>query len=215
MAIAGGCLCGAVRFEIDADAPLTDRQCWCRVCQYLGACRGMVSAGFLKDAVNVSGPLTDYVSYADSGSVMHRRFRPQCGTQVFSEAEPRPHLIFVRVGALDDPNLAWPNAAKLSADCGFNLAAPHPAYPIKRRPSAQRTQASEGVETQKSLRHSALDDVDGPTWGHLSAERWSLLRHQEGGRPCGNISELASTSPRIPFKSTRWRAKIVPPRNAN
>jgi transposase len=23
---------------------------------------------------------------------------------------------------------------------------------------------------------------------------------------------LASTSPRIPFKSTRWRAKIVPPR---
>ena len=111
MAIAGGCLCGAVRFEIDADEPLTVRQCWCRVCQYLGAGSGMVSAGFLKDAVTVSGPLTDYVSCADSGSVMHRRFCPQCGTQVFSEAEPRPHLIFVRVGALDDPNLAWPNAA--------------------------------------------------------------------------------------------------------
>jgi hypothetical protein len=28
------------------------------------------------------------------------------------------------------------------ADCGFNLAALHPAYPIKRRTSAQRTQAS-------------------------------------------------------------------------
>jgi hypothetical protein len=92
MAIAGGCLCGAVRFEIDADAPLTVRQCWCRVCQYLGAGSGMVSAGFLKDAVNVSGPLTDYVSCADSGSVMHRRFCPQCGTQVFSEAEPRPQM---------------------------------------------------------------------------------------------------------------------------
>ena len=54
-----------------------------------------------------------------------------------------------------------------------------------------------------------------PPRGHLSAERWSLERHQEGGRPCGNISELASTLPRIAFKSTRWRAKIVPPRNAD
>jgi hypothetical protein len=78
--------------QIDADAPLTVRQCWCRVRQYLGAGSGVVSAGFLKDAVNVSGPLTDYVSCADSGSVMHRRFCPQCGTQVFSEAEPRPQM---------------------------------------------------------------------------------------------------------------------------
>jgi hypothetical protein len=28
------------------------------------------------------------------------------------------------------------------ADCDFNLAALHPAYPIKRRTSAERTQAS-------------------------------------------------------------------------
>src|ERR1700735_5184955 len=47
-----------------------------------------------------------------------------------------------------------------------------------------------------------------PPRGHLSAERWSLERHQEGGRPCGNISELASTLPRIAFKSTRWRGRL-------
>jgi hypothetical protein len=35
------------------------------------------------------------------------------------------------------------------ADCDFNLAALHPAYPIKRRTSAQRTQAPESVETQE------------------------------------------------------------------
>ena len=103
MAIAGGCLCGAVRFEIAADAPLGVRQCWCRVCQYLGAGSGTVNAIFAKDAVTVSGPLTDYVSVADSGSVMHRRFCAECGTPVFSEAEPRPHQIIVRVGTLDDP----------------------------------------------------------------------------------------------------------------
>ncbi len=108
MAIAGGCLCGAVRYEIAADAPLGVRQCWCRVCQYLGAGSGTVNAIFARDAVTVSGSLTDYVSRADSGSVMRRRFCAKCGTPIFSEAEPRPHQIIVRVGTLDEPSMARP-----------------------------------------------------------------------------------------------------------
>ena len=110
MAITGGCLCGAVRFAIEADAPLGVRQCWCRVCQYLGAGSGTVNAIFLKESLTVSGPLTDYVNTADSGSVMHRKFCARCGTPVFSEAEPRPHLVILRVGALDDPDLARPQS---------------------------------------------------------------------------------------------------------
>jgi hypothetical protein len=39
---------------------------------------------------------------------MHRRFCPVCGTPLFSEAEARPLLIFVRVGTFDDPNLVSP-----------------------------------------------------------------------------------------------------------
>ena len=38
------------------------------------------------------------------------------------------------------------------ADCDFNRAALHPAYPIKRRTSAQRTQAPESVDTRRSFR---------------------------------------------------------------
>ena len=110
MTIAGGCLCRAVRFEINAAAPLGARYCWCRVCQYLGAGTGAVGALFRKADVKVSGPLTDYVSKADSGVTMHRRFCARCGTPVFSEAEERPDSIFVRAGALDDPNLAAPKA---------------------------------------------------------------------------------------------------------
>ena len=109
MAITGGCLCRAVRFEIAADAPLGVRQCWCRVCQYLGAGSGTVNAIFLKDAVTVSGPLTDYVSRAPTAAPRCTgASAPRCGTPVFSEAEPRPHQIVVRVGTLDDPNLAKP-----------------------------------------------------------------------------------------------------------
>jgi hypothetical protein len=69
-----------------------------------------VSALFRTADVDVSGPLTDYVCQADSGATMHRRFCARCGTAVFSEAEERPTLIFVRAGTLDDPNLAAPTA---------------------------------------------------------------------------------------------------------
>ena len=110
MPIAGGCLCGAVRYEIKADAPLGARYCWCRVCQYLGAGTGAVSARFRAEDVVVSGPLTDYVCQADSGATMHRRFCAKCGAPVFSEAEERPEVIFVRAGTLDDPDLAAPTA---------------------------------------------------------------------------------------------------------
>ena len=110
MAITGGCLCGKVRFAIDVDKPLGARQCWCRVCQYIGAGTGSANAFFRKEAIAVAGETTDYVSIADSGATIHRRFCPACGTPLFSEAEPRPHLIAVRAGALDDPALGKPTA---------------------------------------------------------------------------------------------------------
>ena len=110
MTIAGGCLCRAVRYEIRAEAPLGARYCWCRVCQYLGAGTGAVSAAFHTEDVAVSDPLTAFVIQADSGVTMRRRFCSQCGTPVFSEAEQRPTMIFVRAGTLDDPNLAAPTA---------------------------------------------------------------------------------------------------------
>jgi len=109
MQIAGGCLCGSVRFRITA-APIITRACWCRLCQYLGAGSSTVNVCFPREAVAVEGETRDYRSVADSGNVMHRRFCPQCGTPLFSEAEARPHLIFVRAGTLDDPEIAKPAA---------------------------------------------------------------------------------------------------------
>jgi hypothetical protein len=108
MAITGGCLCRAVRYEISAE-PIVTRACWCRLCQYLGAGSGTVNVCFPSSAIAVHGELRDYRSIADSGNVMHRRFCPACGTHLFSEAELRPHLIFIRAGSLDDPEIARPS----------------------------------------------------------------------------------------------------------
>ena len=57
---------------------------------------------FPASAVTVTGELQDYASVADSGNRMHRRFCPNCGVHMFSEAEERPNIIVVRAGTLDD-----------------------------------------------------------------------------------------------------------------
>lgn len=107
MPITGGCLCKSVRYEIDAE-PIITRRCWCRLCQYLGAGSETVNVGFPSAAMKVQGELRGFRSVADSGNVMHRRFCPNCGTPMFSEAESRPEVIFVRAGTLDDPEVARP-----------------------------------------------------------------------------------------------------------
>jgi len=109
MEITGGCLCKAVRFRITA-RPIAMRLCWCRLCQYLAAGNATVNVVFPSNAITIDGELRDYRSVAESGRVMHRRFCATCGTQLFSEAEERPHLIIVRNGALDDTSLSRPDA---------------------------------------------------------------------------------------------------------
>jgi hypothetical protein len=48
MSITGGCLCGQLRYEIAAEAPIVARICWRRVCQYVGAGSGAANAVFPK-----------------------------------------------------------------------------------------------------------------------------------------------------------------------
>jgi len=74
-----------------------------------GAGSATVNACFPSAALTVSGEPRDYCLIADSGNVSHRRFCPACGTHLFSDSEARPHLIFVRAGTLDDPEIVKPS----------------------------------------------------------------------------------------------------------
>jgi hypothetical protein len=108
--ISGGCLCGAVRYTIEAEAPIASRLCWCRVCQYLAAGNASVNLLFASAAVKMTGATNDHVLVADSGSVMHRRFCPACGTPITSAAESRPHVVVIRAGTLDDSEIGRPQS---------------------------------------------------------------------------------------------------------
>jgi hypothetical protein len=60
--------------------------------------------------LSITGERALFVITADSGAKMQRSFCPKCGTPLFSEAQPRPHLVIVRVGSLDDPSVGRPMA---------------------------------------------------------------------------------------------------------
>ena len=107
MAIAGGCLCGAVRYTIDAE-PVATRTCWCRLCQYLGAGNGTTSTKFPSDAIDVRGDVRWYDSTADSGNAMTRGFCPACGTPLFTRGLDTPEITGVRVSSYDDPGALAP-----------------------------------------------------------------------------------------------------------
>ena len=106
----GQCLCGQVRFTIDAE-PLGARMCWCRDCQRIASGSATVNVLFPEDALRCEGELSTIRLVADSGNTVERGFCPRCGAQMYSRTvEPAGLPIRVRAGTLDDPELIAPQA---------------------------------------------------------------------------------------------------------
>ena len=110
MAITGGCLCGQVRFTIDAE-PIGARMCWCRDCQRIASGSATVNVLFPEEAVQYTGEIGLFNMIADSGNAVQRGFCPTCGAQMFSKTQkPKGLPMRVRAGTLDDPELIAPQA---------------------------------------------------------------------------------------------------------
>lgn len=106
----GQCLCGTIRFTVDAD-PLGARMCWCRDCQRIASGSATVNIVFPESAVRYEGDLSKFRMIADSGNEVERGFCPQCGTQMYSRTvQPTGIPIRIRAGTLDDPELIAPTA---------------------------------------------------------------------------------------------------------
>ena len=105
--LTGGCLCGAVRYEISAD-PMFAAHCHCRDCQKATG-TGHVSVTCLPSpAVKVTGETRGYTVKGDSGLGYTRHFCPTCGSLVYGQADGMPGMINVTAGTLDDPSVFQP-----------------------------------------------------------------------------------------------------------
>jgi hypothetical protein len=103
----GGCLCGAVRYEVHAEPALVG-VCHCRDCQkFTGSAFSFLVAVPLA-ALKIEGVFKTFSKPGDSGQPILRRFCGECGSSIAEEASTRPGLLLLNGGTLDDPAAVTP-----------------------------------------------------------------------------------------------------------
>lgn len=99
--ITGGCRCGAIRYECQAE-PVGTVSCSCEDCKIFY--RGVMAAAVIlpRAAVNISGDPVYFEVVGGSGMPVARGFCAKCGTQLFGKPDIAAQLMSVTAGSLDD-----------------------------------------------------------------------------------------------------------------
>jgi hypothetical protein len=102
--LAGGCQCGAVRYEIKGE-PLFAAICHCSMCRRANAAPMVAWAMFAAGEVTFTAG-TEAVYESSPGS--RRGFCGACGTQISFTADNMEGLIDITICSLDDPSQISP-----------------------------------------------------------------------------------------------------------
>ncbi|MDJ0948173.1 MAG: GFA family protein [Alphaproteobacteria bacterium] len=108
--ITGGCRCGAIRYETEAE-PVMTLNCYCKDCQKASGTAGSAAFVVPREAVKVDGEPKFHAVVADSGQEVHRGFCPECGSPLFGKPDMAPALMAVCAGSLDDPGWFKPGVS--------------------------------------------------------------------------------------------------------
>ncbi len=105
----GGCLCGAIRYEVKSD-PVRVANCHC------DDCRKTTGASFATnvfvnedDLVILQGSPRSFQHPSDSGSTMTKEFCADCGSQLFGSGTRSTGVKNVKVGSIDDASFVQPS----------------------------------------------------------------------------------------------------------
>ncbi|WP_426165567.1 GFA family protein [Sandarakinorhabdus sp. DWP1-3-1] len=114
-AIAGGCLCGALRYAASA-APAMAGYCFCADCRKASGSGFMPFMNFDAAALRFSGAARQHVGRAARGTDSVRNFCPTCGGLVFGGiiGIDTDHTIYA--GSLDDPAAFTPRIGIFARD---------------------------------------------------------------------------------------------------
>jgi hypothetical protein len=103
----GGCLCGGVRYRLDA-RPLSVNACHCRDCKKLTGATNLLMLLASRSAFSHEGATASYRKRADSGREIDIFRCAVCGVRLWHEPLTAPELVFIAAGTLDDPSWALP-----------------------------------------------------------------------------------------------------------
>src|SRR5215213_3148246 len=97
--LSGGCMCGAVRYELRSD-PFDCGWCHCRTCQLFGGAPAMAFASVNRDDHWwMQG--TEEVRWINSSSFGRRAFCAKCGTPLLVQVDHQPETVDFPVVTLD------------------------------------------------------------------------------------------------------------------
>ena len=99
--MSGRCLCGAVRYETDAE-PLFAGHCHCRDCQRTTGAGHISFIGVPAGEVRVTGETRSYTVTGDSTLPSTRHFCAVCFSQIFGSGDATPGILTLYAGNLDD-----------------------------------------------------------------------------------------------------------------
>jgi len=106
MGLTGGCMCGAVRYELKSD-PFDCGWCHCRTCQLSSGAPAMVFASVPEgNLVWTAG--RDRVKSVRSSTFGHRAFCRECGTPFLMKMDHQPETVDFSVATLDQPGAIAP-----------------------------------------------------------------------------------------------------------
>jgi hypothetical protein len=100
MAIKGGCLCGAVTYEVSGE-PMFVGHCACENCQKATGTGHSSIAAFPEAQVTSHGQTTSYAGKGDSGQPTNYEFCPKCGSRLFTRAAMMPGVVMVTLGTME------------------------------------------------------------------------------------------------------------------
>jgi len=102
--ITGGCLCGAVRYEVSGE-PVRIVNCHCDDCRKATGAAFATNVFFKEDEITVvQGTPKAFRHTADSGSTMTKEFCSNCGSQLFGQGSRGVGMKSIKAGSMDDPS---------------------------------------------------------------------------------------------------------------
>jgi hypothetical protein len=102
----GGCLCGAVRFQVSGPANWT-AYCHCQSCRKHTGAPVSAYAGFDRVQVTV---VKGEISRFASSPCARRGFCPTCGSTLSYEGDRWPTELHIHIGAFDEPEAFAPES---------------------------------------------------------------------------------------------------------
>ena len=107
---AGGCLCGAVRYEAEGEPTLTGH-CYCGDCRKASGSGFIPFMGYSSTAVRFTGETLKFRSMSARGTESVRNSCPICAGLVFGGEVGKDTSHTIYAGSLDDPSSFHPKIA--------------------------------------------------------------------------------------------------------